>query len=242
MTGGSRIRRSKSGGGKKRSELVYKKREEVISTELEKRWLAAGGWFAQRNDIRELKQGGVVWIIYMVLEGMDRELLLCFVICSLLILMRVCVGSSPSIIILSDTVMPAAIIPLVIHDDIPTLSVKVPVIPPIDLESGGVHLEIISDRDSSKRPPSPDSHEATDCSWRMQWSPDSLCMFNAHTPGAFHLRRQSSRMMPRSPGMLSTHLEIGVDVSGVVYNHMLEFPDQRFDDIKEKQMLRRSEQ
>ncbi|GKG44754.1 hypothetical protein Tco_0486192, partial [Tanacetum coccineum] len=45
------------------------------------------------------------------------------------------VGSSPSIIILSDTVMPAAIIPLVIHDDIPTLSAEVLVIPPIALEA-----------------------------------------------------------------------------------------------------------
>ncbi|GJW42263.1 hypothetical protein Tco_0071062 [Tanacetum coccineum] len=48
------------------------------------------------------------------------------------------VGSSPSIIILSDTVMPAAIIPLVIHDDIPALSAEVLVIPPIALEAEAV--------------------------------------------------------------------------------------------------------
>ncbi|GJQ89611.1 hypothetical protein Tco_0000750 [Tanacetum coccineum] len=51
------------------------------------------------------------------------------------------VGSSPSIIILSNTVMPAAIppivpaiIPLAIHDDIPVLPVEVPIIPPIASE------------------------------------------------------------------------------------------------------------
>ncbi|GKC85797.1 putative reverse transcriptase domain-containing protein, partial [Tanacetum coccineum] len=93
------------------------------------------------------------------------------------------VGSSPTIIILSDTVMPAAIppvvpaiIPPVIHDDIPALFAEVPVILPIDLEAEaaavaspvGVLDMIISDSDSSERPPSPDLHKATVAQWRSK--------------------------------------------------------------------------
>nr|GFA38327.1 hypothetical protein [Tanacetum cinerariifolium]GFA53273.1 hypothetical protein [Tanacetum cinerariifolium] len=90
------------------------------------------------------------------------------------------VRSSASIIILSDTVIPADIIPPVINDDILAYSAEDHVIPPIVLEAEAavvasptgvldmiIHSfvdygssEDYSDSDSSKRPLSRDSYEA----------------------------------------------------------------------------------